>query len=469
VFLNYRVAMLIVGSASDQRLADEARVIAQRINATDGRLQAERASASAPAAAPAAAPASSSVPTPAAAPALGSAPAPSLASAASISPSPDVMTYSVRDAQGRLLAGSPRVVAAPSSGTNPSFADGELGGDAVRIATYRVPTSLGAVTVNVAEPSARRAVSGHFIITSTWLMDFIQVDVTLLLVWLAVHYGLKPLMAVRRQIEMRSVRELQPLEISSVPSEVRPLASTLNLLFDMLREAARSQRRFVADTAHQLRTPIAGLMAHLELLMHEPAAAPVRGRLEMLHEGMSRLSHSANQLLALARAEPSVSVAERFEGVALESLVRRVVELNVNRAMASGHDLGAELQPAEVSGNPRLLDDLLGNLVDNALDYTPAGGHITVRCGVATGRPFLEIEDDGPGIPEAERARVRQRFYRIPGTTGRGCGLGLAIVDEIARLHDAAVTLDAGARGRGTRVRVEFPAVLSEHESAAAA
>jgi two-component system, OmpR family, sensor histidine kinase TctE len=275
---------------------------------------------------------------------------------------------------------------------------------------------------------------------------------------IAVHYGLKPLVAVRREIEARSVRELEPLQVSRVPAEIRPLVDALNLLFEMLREVARSQRQFVADTAHQLRTPIAGLMGHLELMMREPVAAPVSDRLGLLHEGMSRLAHSANQLLALARADPSVTVAERFEGVALSRLVERTVELNLNRAAHGGHDLGAEIQPAAVNGNARLLEDLLGNLVDNALDYTPAGGRVTVRCGVTRRRPYLEVEDDGPGIPEPERARVRQRFYRIPGTPGQGCGLGLAIVEEIARLHDAAVTLDCAAEGRGTRVRVEFPA-----------
>jgi two-component system, OmpR family, sensor histidine kinase TctE len=199
-------------------------------------------------------------------------------------------------------------------------------------------------------------------------------------------------------------------------------------------------------------------MGHLELMMREPVAAPVSDRLALLHEGMSRLAHSANQLLALARAEPSVTVAERFEGVCLSRLVEKIVELHLNRAAQSGHDLGAEISPAAVNGNSRLLEDLLGNLVDNALEYTPAGGRVTVRCGLSRLRPYLEVEDDGPGIPEAERARVRQRFYRIAGTPGQGCGLGLAIVEDIARLHDAAFTLDSASEAGGTRVRIEFPA-----------
>jgi two-component system sensor histidine kinase TctE len=288
-------------------------------------------------------------------------------------------------------------------------------------------------------------------------MDFIQVDVTLLLVWVAVHFGLKPLTAVRRQIEARSARELRPLEVAAVPSEVRPLVDALNLLFEMLSEAARSQRQFVADTAHQLRTPITGLLGHLELLMREPAAVPLQSRLAALHDELTRLAHSANQLLALARADPSANLTDKFESIELKSLVERVIEQHFDRSVEGGIDMGAEAQAARVNGSPRLLEDLLGNLVDNALNYTPKGGRVTVRSGFQDGRPYLEVEDDGPGIPEAERVRVRQRFYRLPGSPGRGCGLGLAIVEEISQLHRAILTIEAGANSQGTRIRVQFP------------
>jgi two-component system sensor histidine kinase TctE len=224
----------------------------------------------------------------------------------------------------------------------------------------------------------------------------------------------------------------------------------------MLGEAARGQRQFVADTAHQLRTPIAGLLGHLEVMMQEPAAAPLHERLASLRDGMSHLAHSANQLLALARTDPAASLADRFESVDLKALSGRILERNLDRSVESQHDLGADIQPAEVTGSPRLLEDLLGNLVDNALHYTPAGGHVTVRCGSHDRKPFLEVEDDGPGIPETERTRVRERFYRMPGSAGHGCGLGLAIVDEISRLHDADLTIESGSNGRGTRIRVSF-------------
>jgi two-component system sensor histidine kinase TctE len=331
-----------------------------------------------------------------------------------------------------------------------------------------MPTAAGAATITVAETTNRREGARHFILTSTWLMDFILIDATLLLVWIGVRYGLRPLVAVRSQIEARSPRELRPLETATVPAEVRPLVDALNGLFEVLREAARAQREFVADAAHQLRTPITGLLGHLDLLTQDPAAKGLESRLATLRDGVSRVAHSANQLLALARAEPSANLADHFQLTELRPLIERVIERNVDRSVKARLDLGADVGPASIAGSEWLIEDLLGNLVDNALHYTPSGGHVTVRCGGEQSHPYLEVEDDGPGIPEAERGRVRQRFYRLPGSTGYGCGLGLAIVEEIARLHRADVTIDAGAGGRGTRIRVQFPAanLLPQKETA---
>jgi two-component system, OmpR family, sensor histidine kinase TctE len=423
VFVDYRAALIFARKTYDQRLTDAVLGLAAQIDAAGGEVQGEIPARHLP--------------------------------TSGVDHDPD-FSFAIRAAGGRLLAGNPLLRNAPETGNNPSFSEATLAGKSVRVASYELHTATGDLTVSVAGEDDSRTGPAHFVLGSTWLIGFIQLDVTLLLVWVGVHFGLKPLLDIRRQIEARSARELGPLELANVPGEVRPLVEGLNLLFDMLAEAARAQRQFVADTAHQLRTPIAGLLGHLEVLMREPAAAGLRERLASLHAGMSRLAHSANQLLALARTDPAASLADRFESIDLKTLVARVLERHIDRSVEARLDLGAEAEPAQVTGSVRLLDDLLGNLVDNALHYTPAGGHITVRCGSPDRDPFLEVEDDGPGIPPAERVRVCERFYRLPGSTGHGCGLGLAIVDEIARLHEASVTIDAGVNGRGTRIRVTF-------------
>ncbi|HEY1898384.1 MAG TPA: sensor histidine kinase N-terminal domain-containing protein, partial [Steroidobacteraceae bacterium] len=201
------------------------------------------------------------------------------------------LRYAITSSSGALLAGSRDVPMAPGAlTTNPTFADAVVAGEHLRVASYRVSIDNDQAVISVAESAAQRAVPGRFILASTWLMDFIQLDVTLLIVWLGVHFGLKPLLSLRRQIEAGSPRELKHLDATTVPAEVKPLVEALNLLFDVLAEAARSQRRFVADTAHQLRTPITGLLGNLALLMKEPAATPLHTRLQALHIGMENLA-----------------------------------------------------------------------------------------------------------------------------------------------------------------------------------
>ncbi len=411
--MNYRAASVFVRATFDQRLADTARTLAAHLRSGE----------------------------------------------AMSSGHAGPFEYLITASGGKVIAGEPRLPVAPPGSTDLAYADSRLDGRSLRLVTYRLRTAAGLTAITVAEANDSRTGPSHFILASTWLVDFIQVDITLLIVWIGVHFGLKPLVTVRRQIEARSARELRPLDAAPVPAEVRPLVDALNLLFAMLSGVASAQRQFVADTAHQLRTPIAGLLGSLQVLLREPAAASLQSRLASLHEGVHRLSHSANQLLVLARADPSTSLADGFHITDLKSVVERVVERNVDRAVECGLDLGVESLPANVNANARLLDDLLSNLVDNALNYTSSGGHVTVRSGYDDGRPFVEVEDDGPGIPEAERSRVRERFYRLPGSAAGGCGLGLAIVDEIARQHSARLSIETGTEGRGVRLRVLFPPV----------
>jgi two-component system, OmpR family, sensor histidine kinase TctE len=373
-------------------------------------------------------------------------------------PPPDSVKYVVRDAEGRLLLGDALIPAVPMNDANDQLlAVVQLEGRSVRTLTTRFDTSAGVLILTVADVRAPSEPAARFGLMSTLLWDFVQLDVTLVLVWVGIQLGLRPIKKLRDEIARRSALDLRPIDETSVPREIAPVVITLNRLFSMLSTSVQSQQQFIANTAHQLRTPITGMQAQLELLAAEPAAAPVKSRLATLQEGIRQLAHSANQLLTLARADPAVNIAAKNQTVALDSIVGEVVARFFDRALQSNIDLGVEVQPVSIIADPSLLDDMLSNLVDNALKYTPAGGTVTVSAGARDGRPYIAVEDTGPGIPESDRERVRQRFYRLPNSPGHGSGLGLAIVDEIARLYDATLTIGCGEQGIGTRVSLQFP------------
>jgi two-component system, OmpR family, sensor histidine kinase TctE len=373
-------------------------------------------------------------------------------------PAPDSIMYALRDSQGRLLAGDARLPAVPMSReTSQQIAMTQLDHRTVRSLTTRFDTSGGVILITAADirPAAEPAARYGFMSTLLW--DFVLLDMTLVLVWVGIQLGLRPVKKLRDEIAARSPQDLRPIGESSVPREIAPVVVTLNRLFTMLRSSVQSQQQFIANTAHQLRTPITGLQAQLELLVAESAAAPVRSRLLTLQEGIRQLAHSANQLLTLARADPAVNITTKNQTVALDALAGDIVAKFFDRALKSNIDLGVEVEPASILADPSLIDDLLSNLVDNALKYTPAGGSVTVSTDQKNGRAYLAVEDTGPGIPESDRHRVLQRFYRLPNSPGHGSGLGLAIVDEIAQLYDASVSIGSGTDGRGTRIQVQFP------------
>jgi two-component system, OmpR family, sensor histidine kinase TctE len=368
--------------------------------------------------------------------------------------------YSVRGPDQQWLAGTSQLPPAPGSLQlavgRASFWGLDFERQSWRISTLLVMTSGGPVQISVAETLQGRARAQRVMLLGKLLVDFAELDLTLLLIWIAVSFGLRPLGQLTSQVEQQTSPQMQPLDATQAPGELRPVIVAFNRVLELLQDAAQAQQRFVADAAHQMRTPVAGLLAQIELLLKEPDAAAVGPQIAILQQGIQQLARSANQMLALARADPLSGVHEQSESVALKPLVEQLVERQVERADRAGIDLGAETHPASVPGNAWLLEDLLENLLDNALKYTPTGGHVTVRCGMEERAPYLEVEDDGPGIPESERARVRERFYRRPGAPGIGCGLGLAIVDQIARAHDAGFMIATGTGGVGTRMRVRF-------------
>jgi two-component system sensor histidine kinase TctE len=373
-------------------------------------------------------------------------------------PAPDSVAYAFRDVQGRLMLGDARLPAvALTDAAAEIFAMAQVDRRSVRTLVTRFDTRAGLIILTVADLKTTSEPAARFGFMSTLLWDFVQLDITLVLVWVGIQIGLRPVKRLRDEIAQRSALDLRPIDEVSVPREIAPVVVTLNRLFLMLKTSVQSQQQFIANTAHQLRTPITGMQAQLELLAAEPAAAPIKHRLATLQEGIRQLAHSANQLLTLARADPAVNIAAKNRTVGLDAIAGEVAAKFFDRALQSNIDLGVEAQPVSILADPSLLDDLLSNLVDNALKYTPEGGTVTVSAGALAGKPYVAVEDTGPGIPQNERERVKQRFYRLPNSRGHGSGLGLAIVEEIARIYGATLAIGAGAQGRGTRVVVQFP------------
>jgi two-component system sensor histidine kinase TctE len=287
----------------------------------------------------------------------------------------------------------------------------------------------------------------------------------------AVRRALKPLLALKEAVEHRSPHDLTALDPEASPDEVRPLVLSLNRLFDLVNAQTENQRRFVADAAHQLRTPLAALQSQIEawaMALEAPnGKAPASITLEAdqilrLRHAVRRTSQLANQLLALSRADARTVESQPLQRINIQTLCEAMLETHLDAAAQKGIDLGLDAVPVHVFGHAWLLREMLGNLLDNAIRYTPPGGHVTLRCGrrphLKSGHlsVFVEVEDDGPGVSLAERERVLERFYRVTGTQGEGNGLGLAIAAEIARVHQSQLQLSEGYQGRGLRVSLCF-------------
>jgi two-component system sensor histidine kinase TctE len=367
--------------------------------------------------------------------------------------------YRVSLPDGRTIAGVPDLPLTPDSQSPDGFSYTNINyrGEPVRLASYRTSETGSPLTVTVAETPLRRDRAVHRLDVAFLINDTIQMAAVLFIALIGIRIALRPLQRLSRQIAGRPPQALSQLSTDEVPTEVLPVVESLNTLLGRVRDSVLSQQHFLANAAHQLRTPLTGIKAQLEVLSRDTAGSPLEERIVLLQGGVDRLAHTANQLLTLARAEPSAHRASHFTSIELPRLVGEVIDGSLDRALAHGIDLGADSQPAQVTGVYWLLHELLINLIDNAIRHTPTGGNITIRCGVDDGRAFLEVDDSGRGIPLAERAKVRERFYRGPGSTADGCGLGLAIVDEVARVHRAQLSIHDGSSGQGTRMRIDFP------------
>ena len=386
--------------------------------------------------------------------------------------------FQLLGSRGEFIAGD-RNLPVPDEAAAPAqtlrYRDDEVHADAVRVAYLWLPSTgvPGEVAplVQVAETLDKRSRLATEIIKGVIVPQFVVLPLAVLLVWFALARGIKPLNELQQRIRRREANDLSPLAERDVPEEVAPLVGAINDLLGRLDQSMSAQKHFLADAAHQLKTPLAGLRMQAELAQREIDAGehdPVQLKRSLQHiaHASERAAHMVNQLLAMARAEAK-TLARPPEPVDLAALARETVRDFVPKAMDKRIDLGYEgpdEPPASVPpdstnassatcmlGQPTLVRELVRNLVDNALQYTPAGGTVTARV---MHDPFgqvvvLQVEDTGPGIPEAERLLVLQPFYRALGTNVDGSGLGLAIVNEIVQQHGAELSI-ADARPRAS-------------------
>jgi two-component system sensor histidine kinase TctE len=382
--------------------------------------------------------------------------------------SSDAVYYRVSDSTGELIAGDASLPEAPRSNTNPSRADAIYLGEPIRVISYRTYTNAGRLTISVAETTHKRDGVRRNILSSALAVDFMELGLVFALIGIGARLALSPLREVQEQIAQRSARDLAPLPLDRVPLEIRGIVGTLNRLFNTVSESATAQRRFLESAAHQLRTPLTGIQAQLELMAADEADVSKQQRLTFILDAARRLTHTTQQLLTLARSEEAANLRWEFAEVSLPLIVENIVADRLAAADLAGVDLGAEIAPASVKGVGWLLSEAVGNLANNAIAHSPSGAQVTVRCGTERGAPFIEVTDSGVGVPPEERDRVFERFVRGSNARGSGSGLGLAIVREVAQLHGASIDIDAGPNGKGTRVTLRFPVVSAPPRSACA-
>lgn len=372
--------------------------------------------------------------------------------------------YRANGPDGEYITGDPDLPDPPAETLEDrvTYYDAVYRNEPVRAVSLRVPvrpgSGKGAILIQVAERATLRDDFARQIMLRMMIPQGILVLLSTLTIWFGIGLGLRALTAVRREIENRSHVDLSPIDESAAPAEVQPLVRAMNGLLERLSAALAAQQRFIADAAHQLRTPVAALKTQAEVAMRQARDGELSATLQQLHTAADHAARLVQQLLTLARAEPGSHRSVMRQPVEISVLAREATEEWVPRALARKIDLGFDDRSvaSTVSADPFLIRELLGNLVDNAIQYTPPGGRVTVRVRSDKGCTVLEVEDDGPGIPPEERDKVFERFYRMPGGSPEGCGLGLAIVREIAQGHGATVVARAGAGDRGTRMTVSF-------------
>lgn len=336
------------------------------------------------------------------------------------------------------------------------FANIEVDGKPYRVYSMQSRTQVVQVAQDLRPRQAMaRALAWRTVLPIAWMAPLLM-----LVAWAVVSASLAPVARVRRQVAAREADELAEVGEEGLPDEIRPLVHELNLLFGRVRQAFDAQKNFVAEAAHELRSPLAALRLQVQGLQRAPDDTGRQLATQRLLAGIDRATHLVEQLLMLARQQAQPSSGEPAQPVALAALAAQVVGEAAAQAVSRQIDLGlGQADAGQVNGHVEPLRILIGNLVDNALKYTPEGGRVDVTVLREQGGLVLAVDDSGPGIPEADRARVLDRFYRVPGSSATGSGLGLAIANAIAQLHGVHLVLERSPQLGGLRISLRLPAL----------
>lgn len=352
---------------------------------------------------------------------------------------------------------------APLPGADaPAFHDARYLDAAIRAVTLRKPVyegTDGPLLVEVAETRGARAAMARQSLIDAAATQLALIAAAALAIVVGVRRGLSPLARLRARLAARRPDDLEPIDAREVPREVAPLIEAINLHTERQRRLHATQREFVADASHQLKTPLTVLKTQAALALDHDDPAAMRRIVAEIHASTDTTARVIEQLLALARSDEDAPAAHAI--VDLAGIARGATFDLLPQALQAGVDLGYDGDaPAPVLGDRLRLRELVTNLADNAIRYGGAGAHVTVSVQPPRGGEgaLLLVDDDGPGIPPAHRERVFERFYRVAGSTADGCGLGLAIVRQIATGHRASIAIEDPPAGRGTRFRVGFPA-----------
>jgi len=365
----------------------------------------------------------------------------------------DYINYRISAPDGSLVVGEAGIRAPrrPLKSGAHLYYDDVMDSEKVRVVAYALPIInsdlKGDLLIQVTETRTKREKMALEIIEEMLIPQILIMLVTAFVIFLSIKRSLLPLNQLRNSVASRSHEDLSPIATNSAPQEIIPLLDEINGLMLKVKEGVDFQKAFVADASHQLRTPIAALQNQVELALREQVSDHVRHTLENIAASSHHLARLVQQLLTLARIEPSTKSNYAFEQVDLTRLVQEVTADWVPRALHNGIDLGFETDDSRalmVSGNAFMLKEMLSNLIDNAIRYTPHGGEVTVALSHQDDAVLLQVMDNGIGIAPEQRALVFNRFYRVEDSAGEGCGLGLAIVKEIVSAHHADISIQDG-------------------------